>query len=280
MNTALLAPLLELFELEEQMRKASIFDELIIHYQPQVDLKYGSLVGTEALLRWGHPKFGLIPPGKFIPVAERTGLIRPIGTWVLREVCRQAATWQRAGYPPIMVGVNVSAEQFAEPDFVQTVIKILRENNLEPRWLELELTESLMLSDFEMTARHLSDLKQLGVSIALDDFGVGHAVLSHLQRLPIDNLKIDRSFISDVALLSDEQSQHSIDLIQTILTLARKLRMRTVIEGIETQAQADLARHLNGDWAQGFWFGRPMPVQQFEQLFQHTLETRHTEPVD
>jgi diguanylate cyclase (GGDEF)-like protein len=270
MNITLRDPLLEMVAIEEYLRKASIFEELRLHYQPQFSLADGQLVGVEALLRWEHPTLGMIPPGKFIPVAERTGLIRPIGLWVLRQACQQAAAWQQAGYAPLTVAVNVSAEQFAEASFVEMVAQILRETGLDPRWLEIELTESLMLSGFEMTTRHINDLRNLGVSIALDDFGTGHAALVNLQRITIDHLKIDKSFIHDLRF-PDRSSQQAIDLIQTIVTMAQKLGLYTVVEGIETKQQAELVRRLDCTRAQGYWFGIPMPASEFENAFHERL---------
>jgi diguanylate cyclase (GGDEF)-like protein/PAS domain S-box-containing protein len=270
MNVTLRDPLLEMVAIEEYLRKASIFEELRLHYQPQFRLSDNRLVGVEALLRWEHPTLGMIPPGKFISVAERTGLIRPIGQWVLRQACEQAVAWQRAGYAPFTVAVNVSAEQFAEAGFVEMVERILRESGLEPRWLEVELTESLMLSGFEMTTRHIADLKRLGVSIALDDFGTGHAALVNLQRITLDHLKIDKSFIHDLRF-PDKSSQQAIDLIQTIVTMAHKLNLQTVVEGIETKQQAALVRRLGCTRAQGYWFGIPMPASEFESSFRERL---------
>ncbi len=276
MHPGLARSLLELVEIEEHLHNASIFSQLRLHYQPQVELIHGKIVGVEALLRWEHPELGLIPPAKFIPVMERTGLIRPVGVWVLQQVCQQIAAWRESGYPNLFVAVNVSAEQFAQHDFVQTVEQVLHEHNLPPSCLELELTESLMFSDFEMTTRHLMELKRLGVSIAIDDFGTGHAVFANLQRLPIDNLKIDRSFIQDL-MLPNEQSEQAAALIHTMVTLAQRLKMSTVIEGIETQQQSDVARRLGSERAQGYWFGRPMPASDFEQLLQQ-MDT--TVPLD
>jgi diguanylate cyclase (GGDEF)-like protein/PAS domain S-box-containing protein len=270
MNVTLRDPLLEMVAIEEYLRKASIFDELRLHYQPQFRLSDNRLVGVEALLRWEHPTLGMIPPGKFIPVAERTGLIRPIGQWVLRQACQQAAAWQQAGYAPFCMAVNVSAEQFAEAGFVEMVARILRETGLDPRWLEIELTESLMLSGFEMTTRHISDLRRLGVGIALDDFGTGHAALVNLQRITIDHLKIDKSFIHDLRF-PDKSSQQAIDLIQTIVTMAQKLNLHTIVEGIETKQQAELVRRLGCTRAQGYWFGIPMPASEFTNAFHERL---------
>lgn len=272
MNITLREPLLEMVEIEEHLRRASIFDELRLHYQPQFDLASGQLVGVEALLRWEHPSLGMIPPGKFIPITERINMIRPIGAWVLRQACQQAAAWQRLGYPPLVVSVNVSAEQFAEQDFVAIVTHILQENKLESHWLELELTESLMLSDFEMTQQHLMAFKQLGVRISLDDFGTGHAVLSHLQHMPIDSIKIDKSFIQN--LQGDRSNlQQTKDLIQTIIVMAHKLNMITVLEGVETRQQMELSREMQCDRVQGYWFGIPMPASECELLLQRHAQS-------
>jgi diguanylate cyclase (GGDEF)-like protein/PAS domain S-box-containing protein len=270
MNITLRDPLLEMVAIEEYLRKATIFDEMRLHYQPQFSLTDNRLVGVEALLRWEHPTLGMIPPGKFVPVAERTGLIRPIGQWVLRQACEQAVAWQQAGYAPIYMAVNVSAEQFAEAGFVEMVARVLRETGLDPRWLEIELTESLMLSGFEMTTQHITELRRLGVGIALDDFGTGHAALVNLQRITIDHLKIDKSFIHDLRF-PDKSSQQAIDLIQTIVTMAQKLNLHTIVEGIETKQQAELVRRLGCTRAQGYWFGIPMPASEFTNTFHKRL---------
>jgi diguanylate cyclase (GGDEF)-like protein/PAS domain S-box-containing protein len=240
-------------ELETCLRRALERNEFCVHYQPQFDLQSGKLVGQEALLRWTHPKLGLIPPDQFIPIAEENELIVPIGAWVLRQACRQAASWQRAGYPLKGMAVNVSAVQFTRPDFVRTIAAVLEESGLEPRFLELELTESLVIRDVRESADKMAQLRALGVQISVDDFGAGYSSLSYLQRLPIDILKLDRSFVEEFKM----EAGGSSSLVQGIVSLAHGLGIRVTAEGIETQQQLDLVHHSGCDKVQGFLLGRP-----------------------
>jgi diguanylate cyclase (GGDEF)-like protein/PAS domain S-box-containing protein len=247
------APMPQRLEVESYLRRALERGEFSLHYQPQFDLQSGRLVGQEALLRWNNPKLGSIAPDKFIPIAEENGLIVPIGTWVLHEACRQTSAWRQAGYPLKGVAVNVSAVQFGRPDFVNTVDEALRASNLEPRFLELELTERLVIRDVAESASKMAKLRALGVQISVDDFGAGYSSLSYLQRLPIDVLKLDRSFVEDV------QSSGS-SLVRGIVSLAHGLGIRVTAEGVETEQQLELV-HLSGcDKAQGYLLGRPSPA--------------------
>ena len=242
-------------EVETYLRRALERDEFCVHYQPQFDLQSGRLVGQEALLRWNNPKLGSIRPDEFIPIAEENGLIVPIGTWVLQEACRQTSAWQKAGYPLKGVSVNVSAVQFSRPDFVNTVDEVLRLTGLEPRFLELELTERLVIRDVRESAGTMARLRALGVQISVDDFGAGYSSLSYLQRLPIDILKLDRSFVEDL-----KNAGGNASLVRGIVTLAHGLGIRVTAEGVETEQQLELVHTSGCDKAQGYLLGRPSPA--------------------
>ncbi len=255
------AEALERLELDNSLRRALDNKEFRLHYQPQFDLRSGELVGVEALLRWHHPTAGLVPPIRFIPLAEENGLILPIGIWVLGEACRQNAAWQRMGYPPIRMAVNVSALQFARPDFVQTVSETLDASGLAPRWLELELTESLLMRDIDAVRLRLAELRKLGVAISIDDFGTGYSSLAYLQQLPIDTLKIDRAFVRELHAGVDASSPPAT-LVKTVLSLAHNLGMKVVAEGVETTEQRDFLRNSACELGQGYLFARPMPAEE------------------
>jgi diguanylate cyclase (GGDEF)-like protein/PAS domain S-box-containing protein len=250
----------ERLELENYLRRALERDELIVYYQPEISLRTNELVRNEALVRWNHPTLGLINPAKFIPIAEETGLIVPIGNWVMEEACRQTRklcdSGLRAG-----VGVNVSSVQFSRPDFGSTVIEILRRTGLSPLLLELELTETVVMQGLDDVAAKIRELRTLGVSVSIDDFGTGYSSLSYLQKLRIDNLKIDRSFIRDVPNDPD-----ALALTKALVSLAHSLGMKVVIEGIETRQQLDAIRAIGGDIAQGFLLGRPAPPLESAEL--------------
>jgi diguanylate cyclase (GGDEF)-like protein/PAS domain S-box-containing protein len=249
------AAMFQQLEVENYLRRALERREFCLHYQPQFDLQTGRLVGQEALLRWNHPKLGSVAPGKFIPIAEENGLIVPIGTWVLEEACQQTSAWQRAGYPLKGVSVNVSALQFGRSDFVDTVDRILNSTGLEAPFLELELTESVVIHDVRESASKMEKLRELGVQISMDDFGAGYSSLSYLQRLPIDILKLDRSFVEEF-----RSSGGSSSLVRGIVSLAHGLGIRVTAEGVETQEQLELVHHSGCDKVQGFFLGRPTPA--------------------
>jgi diguanylate cyclase (GGDEF)-like protein/PAS domain S-box-containing protein len=253
----------ERLEIETALRRAMEHGELQLYYQPQAE-PGGRLVGFEALLVWNHPKLGLTPPAQFIPVAEDSGMIVPIGSWALAEACRQASAWQGDGCPKFKVAVNVSATQFCRSDFVDTVAQALSHSKLDPATLELELTESVVMRDVEESARQMDRLRALGVSIAIDDFGTGYSSLSYLRRLPIDALKIDRSFLEEV-----EKDSNTIPLIQAIVTLAHGLGLSVVAEGVENQHQLEVLRAAGCDAFQGYLLGEPMPAVDAERLL-HT----------
>lgn len=249
-------------EIESGLRKAIERGELDVHYQPQVELKSGALVGAEALVRWKHPVQGYVPPSVFIPVAEETGLIKPIGEWVLRSACMQAKAWQAAGYAPITVSVNLSNRQFEEQHLPETVGAVLSECGLEPNYLELEITESMAM-DVTRTIQALQGLKKLGIGIGIDDFGTGYSSLSYLKRFPIDKIKIDQSFVRDIANANDD---NDTAIVSAIIAIARHLQLKVVAEGVETQEQFDYLQREQCDMLQGYYFSPPVPADRFESL--------------
>lgn len=248
--------------LETDLRHAQIRREFTLHYQPQFDLRSGQVTGIEALLRWQHGSKGSISPAEFIPLAEETGLIIPIGEWVLKEACRQNAAWQRAGLRRVKVAVNISAVQFARLNFIQTVTQALEESQLEPQWLELEVTESVVMHDIDLVAQKLILLRNMGVNIAIDDFGTGYSSLRYLQNLPIDSLKIDRSFVMTIG----SKGQSDAALVQTIVTLAKALDLTVIAEGLETEGQLNYLRSIGCGQAQGFFFSKPLSAKDIAQL--------------
>jgi diguanylate cyclase (GGDEF)-like protein/PAS domain S-box-containing protein len=242
------------------LRRALERDELVLHYQPQVDLASGRIVGAEALLRWNNAESGLLLPAAFIPTAEDSGLIVPIGDWVLREACRQAAAWRRLGLPDLVMAVNVSATQFRRGDLEQSVIKALAESGLPPRLLELELTESILIQDTDKMLDTVRRLKAHGVTLSIDDFGTGYSSLSYLKRFNVDKVKIDRSFVSDAL-----SNPHDASIVRAIIQMARSLNLKTIAEGVEHEHLITFLRLQHCDEAQGYHFGRPMPADRFQQ---------------
>ena len=230
-------------------------EEFRVHYQPIVSLRDCRIIGFEALLRWQRPGFGLAMPEEFVPVAEETGLILFAGLWVLREACRQMRAWnlQFPSDPEFTVAVNISGKQFAQPDLVSQVGQILREACLDPHHLKLELTESVTIRDVERTARILGELKSLGVRLSMDDFGTGYSSLSYMRRFQLDTLKIDRSFVSEM-----ENSSESRAIVQMIMSLGRCLSMEMVAEGVETAKQVSILKSLGCEYAQGYFFSKPI----------------------
>ncbi|WP_137173893.1 EAL domain-containing protein [Massilia sp. HP4] len=247
--------------LESALRHALQDEQFELHFQPQVDLATGRVVGTEALIRWRHPLLGTVRPDRFIALAEETGLIVPIGAWVLLAACRQNRRWQRAGLGPLRIAVNLSARQFAEPDLVDTVARVLAETGLPPSSLEIELTESMMMADADAAIHTMECLKRMGVKLSIDDFGTGYSSLQYLKRLPVDVLKIDRSFVQDIVGNPDGAA-----LVDAIISLAHGLRMQVIAEGVETIEQLDYLRGCGCDEVQGHVFSRPQPVERVEAL--------------
>lgn len=252
---------LERLQIEADLRHALERNEFVLHYQPQVNLATGAMSGMEVLLRWEHPVLGMIPPSRFIGLAEEMGLIIPIGDWVLRSACRQTKAWQRDGMPSLRVAVNLSARQFTQKGLVQTVADILDETGLDAACLELELTESMVMSDVDNAITILRNLKNLGVHIAIDDFGTGYSSLSYLRRFPIDVLKIDQSFVRDITLEKDDAA-----IVVSIISLAHSLRLSVIAEGVETAEQLAFLRSHGCDEAQGYFFSRPVGALEFEDL--------------
>jgi diguanylate cyclase (GGDEF)-like protein/PAS domain S-box-containing protein len=252
--------------LEGDLRLALEERQFQLHYQPKMCLETGAIMGVEALIRWYHPQRGLVPPVQFIPVAEECGVIVPIGRWVLREACRQTRAWMDAGLPRIRIAVNVSTVELREKDFVAAVRAILTETGLEPRFLELELTETFLMQDAKATAAVLQALKDLGVNLALDDFGTGYSSLSHLKRLPIDTLKIDQSFVRDLATDADDAS-----IVSAVISMGENLHIRVVAEGVETREQLAFLQEHSCPEGQGYYFSRPVVAGQLTQLLGHNL---------
>jgi EAL domain-containing protein (putative c-di-GMP-specific phosphodiesterase class I) len=252
---------LERVRIEGALRNALDRNELVLHYQPQVDLHSGTVVGMEALLRWQHPELGMVAPNRFIGVAEETGLIVPIGAWVLRTACRQAKAWHDEGFTKLRVAVNLSARQFASPDLISEIETVLADTSLPADSLEIELTESLFMSDVAQAVELMHKMKGLGINLSIDDFGTGYSSLSYLSRFPIDVLKIDRSFVNDI---SDDVNDAAI--VASIIALAHNLKLAVIAEGVETPEQLRYLRHHGCDEMQGYYFSKPLAAHDFETL--------------
>lgn len=247
--------------LSQDVHGACARGEFELYYQPQVDLAHGHLIGIESLIRWNHPRDGLISPAVFIPLLEERGLMLEVGSWVLREACRQNAAWQACGLPPVRIAVNLSAQQFYRGDIVAAVRDALADSGLEARWLELELTESLTLDDSEATLRIMHELKQIGVALSLDDFGTGWSSLGYLSRFPLDRIKIDRSFVRDMG-----SHEGTAAIVGSILDLARTLGLDCVAEGVETEEQRDRLRRKECPGMQGFLFSEPVRAAEMLEM--------------
>jgi EAL domain-containing protein (putative c-di-GMP-specific phosphodiesterase class I) len=252
---------LERLVLESRMRHALEHHEFVVHYQPLVSTIDERIVGTEALVRWQHPELGLIGPDRFIPLAEQSGLIIPLGEWVLITACRQMRVWRDAGLPPIELSVNLSPRQFHKPNLVAMVANALSVSGLAPNLLVLELTEGALMDHTETTLHTLGELRAMGVRLAVDDFGTGYSSLTYLKRFPLNKLKVDRSFVQDIA-----SSPDGVVIAQAIVDLGRNLRLEVVAEGIETSAELDALRSYGCEFLQGFYFSRPVPAAEFEVL--------------
>lgn len=248
----------ELLLLESHLRNALKQEQFVLHYQPQFDLTSKEIIGAEALVRWEHPGFGTVPPSDFISVAEDTGLILPIGEWVLHTACQQNKKWQESGYYPFPIAVNLSARQFCQSDLVEMVSRTLTTTGLDPKFLELEITESLIMQDVEAAITTMEELNDLGVSLAIDDFGTGYSSLSYLKRFPIAKLKIDRSFVTDVT-----QNEDDAAIATSIIALSHSMHLRTIAEGIETQEQLLFLQEAGCEEGQGYYFSRPISVEDF-----------------
>jgi diguanylate cyclase (GGDEF)-like protein/PAS domain S-box-containing protein len=247
--------------LENGLRHALERQEFVLHYQPKMHLATGTIIGVEALIRWLHPQRGLVPPVQFIPIAEESGLIVPIGRWVLREACLQARDWRDAGLAPLRIAINISAVELRAKDFVASVHAVLKETGVQPSCLELELTETFLMQDPKSTAAVLQAIKDMGVKLALDDFGTGYSSLSYLKRFPIDTLKIDRSFVRDLTTDADDAS-----IVSAVISMGKSLHMRVVAEGVETPEQLAFLREHRCPEGQGYYFNRPMAAAELTPL--------------
>ena len=245
----------ELFSLGNELRQALEREEFILHYQPQIDLATCQVTGMEALIRWRHPGKGLISPSKFIPIAEETGLINPIGEWTLRTACAQARRWQDAGLPAVPIAVNLSAQQWLQPDLEKQVLNALESQDLAPHFLELELTESLLMRDTDKMIETMHRLRARGVQFAVDDFGIGYSSLSYLKRFPVDHLKIDQSFVRDISTDPDDAA-----IATAIIQMGKSLRLTVIAEGVETSEQLKFLSNHGCDVAQGYYFSSPLPA--------------------
>jgi len=252
--------------LEGDLRRALDRQEFVLHYQPKVNLETGAITGAEALVRWMHPDRGLVSPLQFIPIAEDTGLIVPIGQWVLREACTQAPKWMDAGLPSMSMAVNVSSVEFRSPGFLASLRTILHETGWDPHLLEIELTESVLMQDSETSASVLQALKAMGIQLALDDFGTGYSSLSYLKRFPINVLKIDQSFVRDINADSNGST-----IVEAVISMGKSLKQRVIAEGIETAEQLAFLLAHRCDEGQGYYFSPPVIAAQFGQLLDSSL---------
>jgi len=246
--------------LQHEMMNALKNGEFMLYYQPQYDLGSGRIVGLEALVRWSHPVRGLVPPGEFIPAAEESGIIVPLGDWVLKEACRQNKEWQDAGMPPIPVSVNLSLRQFMQRNLIGNIASVLRETGLDPKYLKLEITESITM-DLDRASRFLKELRELGVGISIDDFGTGYSSFHYLRNFPIGSLKIDRSFVRDIA-----ENANNAAIVSAIIDMAHNLQMDVIAEGVETIEQVDFLRNQGCDEMQGFYGSPPVPGHRVAEL--------------
>jgi diguanylate cyclase (GGDEF)-like protein len=243
--------------LENGLRLALDKKELFLVYQPQIEIATGRIIGLEALLRWQHPTLGLVPPDKFIRIAENCGLIVPIGEWVLRTACSQVRKWQDEGLPAVSIAINVSAVQFRQEDFCELIRRVLHETSLAPQYLELELTEGLLLANADVTFSVLQELKAMGLTLAIDDFGTGYSNFNYLRQFRVSKLKIDRSFIRDVAVNPDDAA-----ITTAIISMAKSLNLKVIAEGVEDEAQMSFLRAHQCDEIQGYYFSKPLAVDK------------------
>jgi diguanylate cyclase (GGDEF)-like protein/PAS domain S-box-containing protein len=248
--------------LENNLRRALERQEFVLYYQPQIDLRSERIVGAEALIRWQHPEWGMVSPARFIPVAEETGMIIPIGEWVIRTACTQNKVWQASGLPPIVVSVNVSMRQFRQKDLAKSVAQLLQKTGLEAQYLELELTESLVMQNPQEAIATLQELKELGIKLAIDDFGTGYSSLAYLKRFPVDCLKIDQSFVNEITTAHD-----STVIAQAIISLGHSLNIQVIAEGVESQQQLEFLCTHHCHEAQGYYFSKPVPPGEFMKFF-------------
>jgi EAL domain-containing protein (putative c-di-GMP-specific phosphodiesterase class I) len=248
---------------ENNLRRALERNEFKVFYQPKINIVNGQIVGMEALVRWQHPEFGIVSPAEFIPLAEETGLIVPIGEWVLRTACLQSKAWQDEGFSQLQVSVNLSPRQFSQTNLLEVITGIINETGIDPNCLECEITESLIMQNTEEAIRILSELKKLGVKISIDDFGTGYSSLGYLKRLPLDVLKIDKSFVQDVTSAAEDAA-----IVMTIISLAHNLNLKVIAEGVEIEEQLKFLQLLKCDEWQGFLYSKPVSAAEFRVLLQ------------
>jgi diguanylate cyclase (GGDEF)-like protein len=261
----------ELFALENSLRHALERQEFILYYQPKININTGQIIGLEALIRWEHPELGLVSPATFIPLAEETGLIVEIGTWVMQTACAQTVEWHRAGLAPLSIAVNLSARQFFQPDLVNVVAQVLEQTQLEPQFLELEVTETTAVKYIDFTQGLLKQMQAMGVHIAMDDFGTGYSSLNYLKQLPLNTLKIDRSFICDL-----QPNSKDVEIVKAVISLAQGLDLSVVAEGVDSEVQLEILRSLNCSIIQGYLFSRPLAVAQMTEMLE---ANRQSHPV-
>ena len=268
-SSEIAAALQKRLKLANELRKALENNQLLLHYQPRVDWRSGEIVGAECLVRWQHPDLGRVSPADFIPIAEETGLIVPIGEWILRTACQQNKSWQRSGLTPFPIAVNLSARQIEDIALVDFVQQVLKETGLAPEFLELEVTESLLIGDIEHTLSILEALHEQGVALALDDFGTGYSSLSYLRKFPFDVLKIDQSFVKDIV-----HSRDAMEVVSAIVALAKGLRLGLIAEGVETEEQLDRIKAYDCYEIQGYYFSPPLAAEKFTELLHHSGRQR------
>ncbi|MBV8634763.1 MAG: EAL domain-containing protein, partial [Burkholderiaceae bacterium] len=251
----------EMLALESGLRRSLEREEFVLFYQPKVEARTGRIAGVEALMRWQHPELGLVSPVHFIPLAEESGLIGPLSHWVIQEALNQNRRWQELGLPSLRMAINLSARQFIDEDLLTDTLRALKESNVDPSLLELEITESMMMHNTERTVQILSELRRIGIRIAIDDFGIGYSSLSHLKRFPVDTIKIDRSFIKDIP---GDRADEAIT--EAIIAMSKSLQIKVVAEGVESLDQLRFLRARGCDEIQGYFFSRPVPAAEFARL--------------
>jgi len=253
-------------DVESGIRRALTHHEFLVYYQPKIDVNTRRVAGMEALVRWRDPVRGIVSPAEFIPIAEESGLIEQIGQWVLEETCTQNRRWQQEGLPPVCASVNVSARQFRNRTFVASVAEVLQRTGLDPQWLELEITESMLMGDIAAIVARMEEIRALGVSLSIDDFGTGYSSLSYLSRFPVTTLKIDRAFITDV-----QSNPHTAEIARAIIGLSRGLNLEVVAEGAEVVEQVEFLREHGCDLVQGFFYSKPLPAEEFAVLLRNGI---------
>lgn len=266
-NTDMKSVSINRLKMENELRRALVNEEFVLFYQPQVDIESGRIVGVEALIRWMHPEKGLIAPNHFIPLAEESGLIVPIGEWVLRAACKQNKTWQTEGYSPIPISVNLSMRQFFQHNLKGKISHVLEQTGLDPQYLELEITESMTM-DVDHAIQSLLELKELGVNVSIDDFGTGYSSLYYLKKFPIDKLKIDRSFVRDIMVDPNDAA-----IVATIIAMTHHLNLKVIAEGVETEEQLQFLYQNRCNEVQGYWFSPPVDKDKLEQMLRHGISS-------